>query len=174
MEACKREGIDPACLVKKKPEDFAEKGVSDKIRDMRFKFYDNKRKGNSSNTHYAEMLAVVIKARESIIAKLEAVPHPKPGVFITPVEALTHQTLEPVTGPKPGSKPDLKSDPKARRGSEPPISEETAKFLEQQNDVNREQLGFFLRAHERHDTNLKKNMEFALNCLRKREEIDRM
>jgi hypothetical protein len=50
----------------------------------------------------------------------------------------------------------------------------TSKFLEQQDKTNREQLDFFLKAHERHDQNLKKNMEFALNCLRKREEIDRM
>lgn len=34
-------------------------------------------------------------------------------------------------------------------------------------------MGFVLRAHERHDGNLKRNMEFALNSLRKREEMDR-
>ena len=79
-----------------------------------------------------------------------------------PVEALTHKTLDP------------KADPMVRRASEPPVSPDTIKFLEQQQEANKEQLSFFLRAHERHDANLKKNMEFALNCLRKREELDKM
>ena len=52
--------------------------------------------------------------------------------------------------------------------------EQTKKILEQQEETNKRQLDFFLKAHQRHDVNLKKKMSFALNCLRKREEIDRM
>jgi hypothetical protein len=108
------------------------------------------------------MLAVAVKAREEIIAKLEAVPYPKPGVFVTPVDDLTHKALDP------------QADTTGRRNSEPRVGPDTLKFLEEQREANQVQLSFFLRAHERHDANLKKNMEFALNCLRKREELDRM
>lgn len=98
------------------------------------------------------MLAVLVKARKDIIAKLAVLPPSKAGVFLAPVYELTHDPAPP---------------------EEKPIDDQTAKFLEQQNEMNKEQLEFFLKAHERHDINLKKNMEFALGCLRKREEIDK-
>ncbi len=45
----------------------------------------------------------------------------------------------------------------ARRYSSPPSSQ---------------QLDFFQRAHERRDANLKKNMVYALECLKRREDLD--
>ena len=39
------EGIKPEDLVKKKQQDFEEPGVPEKVVAMRFKFYQNKRKG---------------------------------------------------------------------------------------------------------------------------------
>ena len=102
------------------------------------------------------MIGVVAKARKDIIAKLHVIPPSKVGVFLTSVQELKHQN-DATSATEPGK-----------------VDEQTARFLEQQNEVNNEQLGFFLKAHERHDINLKKNMTFALNCLRKREEIDKM
>ncbi len=104
------------------------------------------------------MLVSVAKARKDIIAKLQVVPASKVGVFLAPVQELKHSPAG--------------TTPKAAAGQ--PLDEETSRFLEQQDRVNKEQLEFFLKAHERHDLNLKKNMEFALSCLRKREEIDKM
>eukprot|EP01022_Parablepharisma_sp_SALTPOND_P031232 TRINITY_DN78_c1_g1_i1.p2 TRINITY_DN78_c1_g1~~TRINITY_DN78_c1_g1_i1.p2 ORF type:complete len:457 (+),score=110.75 TRINITY_DN78_c1_g1_i1:11636-13006(+) len=68
-----------------------------------------------------------------------------------------------------------KQSPKAGKMQDIKTTEvQTERLLEQQNETNKKQLSFFLKAHQRHDVNLKKNMEFALNCLKKREQIDRM
>jgi len=50
----------------------------------------------------------------------------------------------------------------------------TERLLLAKEEMNKKQFSFFLKAHQRHDINLKKNMEFALHCLQKREEIDKM
>lgn len=107
------------------------------------------------------MLTIVHKARNRIVAKLAQIPHPKPGVFLASPEELQHKKVEPAETTANVPEPLAKLD------------EDGVKFLEQQNQTNKAQLDFFLKSHERQDQNLKKKMEFALNCLRKREEIDR-
>ncbi len=107
------------------------------------------------------MLSTVAKARDEIIAKLETVSQLKPGMFVTPVATLKHHAH-------------VASAPTSAREQGPELTESASKLLEMQSENSREQLSFFLRAQKLHDANLKKNMEFALNCLRKREELDQM
>lgn len=109
-----------------------------------------------------EMLTIVHKARDKIVAKLASVPNPKPGVFLASPEELHHKKKEESKMSSSSASPLAKLD------------DDALKFLEQQNESNKVQLDFFMKSHERQDVNLKKKMEYALNCLRKREEIDKM
>lgn len=110
------------------------------------------------------MLLIVHKARMKMFGKMKeykANKNQKQGFFITSSDELIQNDEEnnKLSSSVPG--PLDKLDEKA------------IKFLEQQNQTNNAQLKFFLKAHERQDINLKKKMEFALNCLQKREKLDK-
>jgi len=128
---------------------------------MRLKFYENKRKGISFfKGNLIEMLITVKKAREEIIMKLDNINHVKPGTFIQPIEKLI----------KKDEDDDFEKAEKSKvlRSA----NDEVMKFLEMQSATNKEQMNFFMRAHERRDVNLKKNMELVLTSLKKREQLD--
>ena len=108
------------------------------------------------------MLAMIHKARDRIVQKLETIQHPKPGMFLTPPEELLHKSGI-VSSASLSSLPDALGK----------LDEESVKFLESQNENNNLQLKFFLKAHERQDANLKKKIQYSLICLSKREQIDR-
>lgn len=110
------------------------------------------------------MLATVIQARDEIICKIGTITQPKPGVFLTSLIEMNGNNPEVTVNSMPSSPSYLHQS----------LDEETNKFLEQQSEANKRQLSFFLRAHERHDLIMKRNLEYSLDCLRRRQEIDKM
>eukprot|EP00830_Metopus_es_P005800 TRINITY_DN15547_c0_g1_i2.p1 TRINITY_DN15547_c0_g1~~TRINITY_DN15547_c0_g1_i2.p1 ORF type:complete len:320 (+),score=111.91 TRINITY_DN15547_c0_g1_i2:115-1074(+) len=151
LDACKKEGIDPNDLIKKSLESFADKGVTEKVKEMRFKFHEKKRK---------EMLTTAIKARDKMIGRKRTTSNAS-------IDA-------PREKPRTSAKYDTQTAPVSTRNSDKNTKTQIEKLMEQQNKSNVEQISFMLKAHERQDSNLKKNMEMVLNCIRKREEIEKM
>ena len=55
----------------------------------------------------------------------------------------------------------------------PEMASTTTSIVNNFNDANQKQIEFFLKLHEKKDNNLKKNFDFILTSLKRREEIDK-